>query len=83
MILKASERGKAAELARHLMKAARAQQHEAMQELTREVAHYARLGRDAPPVPFPAKEPKRARTRKEGRERERGARRGDAPDFNL
>lgn len=65
------------------VKAARAQQHEAMQELTREVAHYARLGRDAPPVPFPAKEPKRARTRKEGRERERGARRGDAPDFNL
>lgn len=65
------------------VKAARAQQHEVMQELTRDVAHYARLGRDGPSVPSPAKEPKRARTRKDGRERERGARRGDAPDFDL
>ncbi|MDF3606223.1 relaxase/mobilization nuclease domain-containing protein [Paracoccus sp. DMF-8] len=65
------------------VKAARAQQNEAMQELTRDVAHYVRLGRDAPSVPSPAKEPKRARTRKDGRERERGAWRGDAPDFDL
>lgn len=65
------------------VKAARAQQHEAMQELTRDVAHYARLGRDAPSVPSPAKEPNRARTRKDGRERERGARGRDAPEPEL
>ena len=53
------------------VKAARTQQHESMQALTRDVAHYARLGRDAPDKP-PAKEPKRTReSRKTGRQRER------------
>ena len=57
------------------VKAARAIQHEAMQELTRDVAHYARLGWDGPDSPPAKKEPKRARApRKIGRERERGGR---------
>lgn len=57
------------------VKAARAQQHEAMQELTRDVAHYARLGRNGPDSPPASKELKRARApRKIGRERERGGR---------
>lgn len=52
------------------VKAMRAQQHEAMQELTRDVAHYARLGKDVPDKP-PAKETERARSRKVGRGRGR------------
>lgn len=65
------------------IKIARAQQHGSIQELTREVAHYARLGRNAPPSPPLAKEPKRSRNRKTGRERERGSGRGDAPELEL
>lgn len=65
------------------IKTARTQQHEAMQELTRDVAHYARLGRDGPDAAL-AKEPKRAREpRKRGRERERGGREHDGLEPEL
>lgn len=45
------------------VKTTRAQQHESMQELTREVAHYARIGRDGPDKPPASKESKQARGR--------------------
>lgn len=52
------------------VKATRAQQHEAMQELSRDMAHYAHLGRDGSDSPPASKELKRARApRKIGRER--------------
>lgn len=64
------------------VKAIRGKQHEAMQELTREVAHYARLGRDAPDSPAASKPKERTQeVRKAGRER--GKRRGDAPELEL
>lgn len=64
------------------IKVARAQQFEAMQELTREVAHYARLGRDAPDKPPASKTKDRTRkSRKLGRER--GKRRDDPPELEL
>ncbi len=64
------------------IKAARAQQFEAMQELTCEVAHYARLGRDALDKPPASKTKDRTReSRKAGRER--GKRRDDAPELEL
>lgn len=52
------------------VKATRAQQHESMQELTREVAHYARLGRGGPDMPHASKESKQAR----GREKQKADR---------
>lgn len=64
------------------VKMARAQQHEAMQKLTRDVAHYARLGRDAPEKPSDSKAKDRTReSRKAGRER--GKRHGDAPELEI
>lgn len=64
------------------IKVARAQQHEAMQEITRDVAHYARLGQDAPDKPPASKTKDRTReTRKAGRER--GKRRDDAPELEI
>ena len=57
------------------VKAIRGKQHEVMQELTREVAHYARLGRDAPDTPPDSKGKNRTREpRKRGRERKCGGR---------
>lgn len=64
------------------VKTARAQQHEAMQELTREAAHYARLGRDAPDKPPISKTKSRTREpRKAGRER--GKPRDDGPGLEF
>ncbi|ARC35986.1 relaxase [Paracoccus yeei] len=52
------------------VKAIRGKQHEAMQELTRDVAHYARLGLDGPDTPLDSKGKTRTREpRKRGRER--------------
>lgn len=64
------------------VKAVRAQQHESMQELIRDVAHYARLGRDAPDKQPASKVKNRTRElRKAGRER--GGRRDDAPELEI
>lgn len=64
------------------VKAMGAQQHKSMQELTRDVAHYVRLGRDGPDKLSASKTKDRTRdSRKAGRER--GGRRGDAPELEI
>ncbi|MFV0302501.1 MAG: relaxase/mobilization nuclease domain-containing protein [Paracoccus sp. (in: a-proteobacteria)] len=64
------------------LKITQAQQFEAMQELTCEVAHYAQLGRDALDSASASKTKDRTReSRKTGRER--GKRRDDPPELEL
>lgn len=64
------------------LKITQAQQFEAMQELTCEVAHYAQLGRDALDSASASKTKDRTReSRKTGRER--GKRRDDSPELEL
>lgn len=64
------------------VKAARVQQHDSMQELTREVTHYARLGRDGPDIPFDSNGKDRNRESRKAN-RECGRRRGDGPELEL
>lgn len=68
------------------LKLVRAQQHEAVQDLTREAALYARLGKDGPDEKpersLPGRERDRSRGSRTGRGRDR-SRGDDGPDFGL
>lgn len=65
-------------------KAVRSKQHESVQELTRDVAHYARLGRDVPDSALATKGKDQGREPREGgRSRERGKARDGGPELKL